>query len=67
MCASAHSVIGHKMCGLHDLRSSPCQPFGLLRAAAAADEGKNLWIDDCEILRLWRVHLYRRAGRVDGE
>lgn len=27
VCASAHSVISHKMCGLHDLRSSPCQPL----------------------------------------
>lgn len=27
MRTSALSVIGHKMCGLHDLRSSPCQPL----------------------------------------
>lgn len=27
VCTYAHSVMGHKMCGLQDLRSSPCQPF----------------------------------------
>lgn len=27
MCAYAHGVIGHKLCGLHDLHSSPCQPL----------------------------------------